>query len=97
MGTNVSLTPELERFARECVDGGRYNNVSEVVRAALRLLQDWEQERQRFTASLRDAEEEADREGWLTVEEVRAEAQAIIDAAGNDGSGDTVPPRTARA
>src|SRR5271155_742869 len=75
MATNVSLTPELERFARDCVAEGRYNNVSEVVRAALRLLQDWEQERQRFTASLRDAEEEADREGWLTVEEVRAEAQ----------------------
>ena len=32
MGTNVSLTPELERFAREMVAEGRYNNVSEVVR-----------------------------------------------------------------
>jgi antitoxin ParD1/3/4 len=35
MGVNVSLTPELERFARECVSDGRYNNVSEVVRDAL--------------------------------------------------------------
>lgn len=33
MATNVHLTPELERFARECVEGGRYNNVSEVVRS----------------------------------------------------------------
>jgi antitoxin ParD1/3/4 len=97
MATNVSLTPELERFARDCVTGGRYNNVSEVVRAALRLLQDWEQQREQFTASLREAEEEADREGWLTMEEVGAEAQAIIDAAGSDGSGDAVSPRTARA
>ena len=40
MATNVRLTPDLERFARSCVEGGRYNNVSEVVRAALRLLQD---------------------------------------------------------
>ena len=32
MGTNGSLTPELERFAREMVAEGRYNNVSEVVR-----------------------------------------------------------------
>ena len=40
MATNVHLTPELERFARECVECGRYNNVSEVVRASLRLLQD---------------------------------------------------------
>lgn len=80
MATNVHLTPELERFARECVAEGRYNNVSEVVRSALRLLQDWEQQREHFTASLREAEEEADREGWLTLEEVRTQAQAIIDA-----------------
>jgi antitoxin ParD1/3/4 len=97
MSTNVYLTPELERFARECVAAGRYNNMSDVVRAALRLLQDWEQQRERFTASLSEAEAEADRDGWLTLEEVRAEAQAIIDAAGSEGSGDAVSPRTARA
>jgi antitoxin ParD1/3/4 len=80
MSTNVHLTPELERFARECVAEGRYNNVSEVVRSALRLLQEIEEQRRQFTASLLEAEEEADREGTFTVEEVRAGAQAIIDA-----------------
>jgi antitoxin ParD1/3/4 len=80
MSTNVHLTPELERFARECVAAGRYNNMSEVVRAALRLLQDWEGQREQFTAMLDEAVEEADREGAFTVEEVRAGAQAIIDA-----------------
>jgi antitoxin ParD1/3/4 len=80
MSTNVHLTPELERFARECVAGGRYNNVSEVVRSALRLLQELEEQRQQFTAMLDEALEEADREGTFTVEEVRAGAQAIIDA-----------------
>ncbi len=80
MATNVSLTPELEHFARECVAEGRYNNVSEVVRAALRMLQEWEQQREQFTAMLDEAVEEADREGTFTVEEVRAGAQAIIDA-----------------
>ncbi|HEV2335999.1 MAG TPA: type II toxin-antitoxin system ParD family antitoxin [Stellaceae bacterium] len=80
MSTNVHLTPELGRFARQCVAEGRSNNVSEVVRSALRLLQDWEEQRQRFTATLIEAEEEGDREGWLTVDEVRAEKQAIIDA-----------------
>jgi antitoxin ParD1/3/4 len=80
MTTNVHLTPELERFARECVAGGRYNNVSEVVRSALRLLQEIEEQRRAFTASLREAEEEADREGTFTIEDVLAEAQAIIDA-----------------
>ncbi len=42
MGTNVHLTPELEQFARDRVQAGRYNNVSEVVRDGLRLLQDQE-------------------------------------------------------
>jgi len=36
--TNVSLTPELEAMIRQQVDSGRYNNASEVVREALRLL-----------------------------------------------------------
>jgi antitoxin ParD1/3/4 len=80
MATNVHLTPELERFARQCVADGRYNNVSEVVRSALRLLQDVEEQRRQFTATLDEAIEEADREGTVTVEEVRASAQAIIDA-----------------
>ena len=35
---NVSLTPELERFARGLVDEGDYGSASEVVREALRLL-----------------------------------------------------------
>jgi len=80
MSTNVHLTPELERFARECVAEGRYNNVSEVVRSALRLLQELEEQRRQFTAMLDEAVEEAEREGTLTVEEVRAGAQAIIHA-----------------
>jgi antitoxin ParD1/3/4 len=37
---NVSLTPELDRFVREAVGDGRYASSSEVVREALRLLQD---------------------------------------------------------
>lgn len=45
MATNVHLTPELEKFARKCVKSGRYNNVSEVVRSALRLMQEREERR----------------------------------------------------
>jgi antitoxin ParD1/3/4 len=80
MATNVHLTPELERFARDCVTEGRYNNVSEVVRSALRLLQEMEEQRRQFTAMLDEALGEADRDGTFTVEEVRAGAEAIIDA-----------------
>ncbi len=54
MGTNVSLTPELERFARSCVENGRYNNVSEVVRSGLRMLQEYEERRAAFIASLEE-------------------------------------------
>ncbi len=35
---NVSLTPELERYIRRKVATGLYNNASEVIREALRLL-----------------------------------------------------------
>ena len=36
---NVSLTAELNAFIRAQVASGQYQNVSEVVRAGLRLLQ----------------------------------------------------------
>lgn len=81
MSTNVHLTPELERFARECVETGRYNNVSEVMRAALRMLQEREERRRDFNAMLREVEAEANREGWISHDQVMAEVDAIIEAA----------------
>lgn len=42
---NVSLTPELEKFVSNKVQAGRYNSASEVVREALRLLEEHEQAR----------------------------------------------------
>lgn len=78
MSTNVHLSPELERFARQCVEDGRYNNVSEVVRSALRMLQDAEERKKAFMAMLEAAREEADRDGWITIEEASAAARAAI-------------------
>jgi antitoxin ParD1/3/4 len=46
---NVNLTDELDRFVLAKVESGRYENASEVVRAALRTL---ELEEQRFAAKL---------------------------------------------
>jgi antitoxin ParD1/3/4 len=43
---NVSLTPELERLVQEKVSSGLYNSASEVVREALRLLQERDELRQ---------------------------------------------------
>jgi antitoxin ParD1/3/4 len=37
---NVNLTPELEKLVHKRVKTGRYNSASEVVREALRLLDD---------------------------------------------------------
>lgn len=39
---NVSLTPQLESFVKQKVSTGMYNSVSEVIREALRLLEEKE-------------------------------------------------------
>ncbi len=78
MGTNVNLTPTLEHFAQSCVESGRYNNVSEVVRSALRLLQEREEARAVFVRSLEDATTEARRDGFRTDQEVEASVMAVI-------------------
>lgn len=39
---NVSLTKHFEAFVQQQVESGRYNNSSEVIRAALRLLEDYD-------------------------------------------------------
>ncbi len=55
---NVSLTPELEKYIQNKVESGRYTTASEVVREALRLLEQKEQERE---AALKEFREEIDR------------------------------------
>lgn len=45
MPTSVALSPHFESFIRDQVESGRYNNVSEVVRAGLRLLEDTERQK----------------------------------------------------
>ncbi|MGO9649675.1 MAG: type II toxin-antitoxin system ParD family antitoxin [Terriglobales bacterium] len=48
---NVSLTNELEKFVSAKVESGRYNSASEVVREALRLLEEHDHVRAvQFTA-----------------------------------------------
>jgi antitoxin ParD1/3/4 len=42
---NVSLTTELEKFVSAKVESGRYNSASEVIREALRLLEEHDQAR----------------------------------------------------
>ena len=55
---NFSLTPGLERFVRDLAGSGDYNNASEVVREALRLLKRTGEERalkmQRLRAAIQE-------------------------------------------
>lgn len=55
MPTSVALSPHFETFIRQQVDSGRFNNVSEVVRAGLRLLEEREAEQAAKLQALREA------------------------------------------
>ena len=55
MPTSVALTPHFESLTQQLVASGRYNNVSEVVREGLRLLESRVQEEAAKLAALRDA------------------------------------------
>lgn len=55
MPTSVALSPHFETFIRQQVDSGRFNNVSEVVRAGLRLLEERETEQAAKLQALREA------------------------------------------
>ena len=46
MPTSVALGSHFEEFVKQQLESGRFNNVSEVVRAGLRLLEDDEKLRQ---------------------------------------------------
>lgn len=50
---SINLTPELEKLVREKVTSGRYHSASEVVRDALRLLEEQDLFRQAKLAALR--------------------------------------------
>ena len=52
----VSLGPHYEEFIQNTIAGGRYNNASEVIRAALRQLEEDEAQ----LAALRNAIDEGD-------------------------------------
>jgi antitoxin ParD1/3/4 len=60
---NVNLTEELDRFVAEKVERGRYEDASEVVRAALRILEREEQQYQTRLAALRVLIDDGDASG----------------------------------
>ena len=60
---NVNLTDELDRFVLAKVESGRYENASEVVRAALRTLEREEKRYEVKLAALRLAIDKGDASG----------------------------------
>lgn len=81
MTVKIELPPALEKFAQDSVDAGRFESVSDVVASGLRFLQAREEQRLAFVQSVKDAEEESERDGYVTLEEVMADIDAIIEAA----------------
>lgn len=81
---NVSLTPELEEFVNTKVDSGRYNSASEVVREALRLLEEHDHARasrlEAFNHEIGRRLESLDRNGGVEPAEVRARLKSKSDA-----------------
>jgi len=75
---HVTLPAELERFAAEAVASGRYRDVSDVVAAGVSLLQQAEVEVAEFVRSLEQAKDEADREGWVSLDDMLMEMDQII-------------------
>jgi antitoxin ParD1/3/4 len=60
---NVNLTRELDNFITAKIENGRYENASEVVRAALRHLEREEKEYEAKHAALLKALDEGDASG----------------------------------
>jgi len=45
---SIALGEHYEQFIKQQLESGRYNNASEVVRAGLRMLEDYEASRERW-------------------------------------------------
>ncbi len=74
----MGLPPELESYAAEAVADGRYRDRAEVVAAGVALLRERDTARAAFLASVLAAEEEADREGCVSGDEMLARIRARL-------------------
>lgn len=77
MPTSVALGNHFEEFVKKQLESGRFNNVSEIVRAGLRLLEDEEKLREIRHGELKAAIQEGiESEDSGSIEEVVARNRA---------------------
>jgi antitoxin ParD1/3/4 len=67
MGMNINLTPQLEEMVREKVASGLYTSASEVVREALRLMDEKDRMRAAKLDQIRQDVQEGLNSGSATV------------------------------
>jgi antitoxin ParD1/3/4 len=79
MAMNVNLTPKLEAWVRQKVESGLYNSSSEVVREALRLMQENERLRaarlDQLRRDIREGEDSGPATAW-DPHEIKQEGRA---------------------
>ena len=79
MGMNVNLTPQLEELVRSKVASGLYTSASEVVREALRLMDEQDRMRaaklEQLRGEVRRGLESGASEDW-SVKSVKRQARA---------------------
>ncbi len=76
----MTLPADLKRDADEAVASGRFLNRGEVMAAGLKLLQQADTAVAAFVKSLHDAKAEADRDGWVSLDDMAAQMNRIIEA-----------------
>jgi antitoxin ParD1/3/4 len=80
---NINLTDHFDDFVERQVSSGRYQNASEIVREALRLLEAQEEERQAKLKALRQAAkqgfDELDQGQGVVIRNKKALHQLMMD------------------
>ncbi len=87
MSTNISLTPELEEYARNQVASGLYGSISEFMREAVRMHREKNLEHRLYLhemhKELAQASAEIDR-GEISPLNIKAMTEHVFDEQDND-------------
>ena len=82
MPTQIELPPDLKAFTRACVAGVAVAATGDVIRTALRYLQNAESRRPAFNAMFDETRQEVARNGTHDVDDVLGEVDAMIETGG---------------